>query len=86
MGLPNPKRAPRKYIVDIQLSRTQLEAFYAGSVTQVSANDIHGLRLQFPLSSLRPFVDYNGVRGLFVISVDSSNRLHDIQRYRRLRY
>jgi len=83
MSLPLPKRAPRKYIVDIHLSKAQLDAFYAGSVKQVSAIDIHGLRLQFPLSSLRPFVDYNGVRGRFVISVDGCNRLYDIRRHQR---
>ena len=53
MGLPLPKRAPRKYIVDIQLSRTQLEAFYAGSEGTVAfaLNDQTSKRLKnYPMN------------------------------------
>ena len=65
----------RQYVVDISLTAAQLNAYYAGSVQQVSARDRRGVRLQFPLNSLRPYVGHNGVRGTFCLRVDGQNRL-----------
>lgn len=76
----NDAQVARRYVVDILLTVAQLEAFYAGNVTQVSAIDRHGRRLQFPLSSLRPYVTHAGVRGAFELAVDRSNRLLALRR------
>ncbi len=70
----------RQYIIDIALTAAQLQAFYAGSVGQVSARDRRGVRLQFPLASLRPYVDHQGVRGTFRLIVDAENRLLNLER------
>ena len=69
----------RRYIVDLFLSAEKMQSYYAGHVTQVSATDRRGVRLQFPLQSLRPFVGHSGVRGTFVLTVDRSNRLVSIK-------
>lgn len=65
----------RQYLVDLRLTAAQLNAYYAGSVQQVSARDRRGVRLQFPLASLRPYVGHNGIRGTFCLRVDGRNRL-----------
>ncbi len=74
-------RVARRYVVDIFLTTAQLEDFYAGNVSQVSALDRHGRRLQFPLASLRPHVTHAGVRGTFELAVDRTNRLLTLTRY-----
>jgi hypothetical protein len=68
----------RKYVVDISLTTQQLKSFYAGQVNQVSARDRFGVRLQFPLQSLRRFVGHEGVRGTFELQVDGQHRLRNI--------
>jgi len=70
----------RKFIIDMRLSPTQLEAFYAGQVSHVWVRDINGLSLQFPLQHLRPFVDHHGVQGRFELKVQHNNRLQSINR------
>lgn len=68
----------RSYLVDITLTADQLERFYAGHVNQVSARDTSGLRLQFPLQSLRPYVNHAGVQGRFRLEVGPDHRLSRI--------
>ena len=70
----------RQYVIDIALTTAQLQAYYAGSVGQVSARDRRGVRLQFPLANLRPYVDHQGVRGTFRLVVDARNRLLSLDR------
>ena len=70
----------RRYVVDMYLSPSQLQSFYAGNVNQVSSRDRRGVRVQFPLQSLRQFIGHEGVRGSFILSVDAQNRLLGIER------
>lgn len=76
----NRTASRRRYKVDISLSTDQLKAFYAGHVFQVSARDRSGVRLQFPLQSLRPFISHEGVSGTFQIDVTSDNKLKAIRK------
>lgn len=69
-----------RYHVNLHLSTEQLESFYAGSVRDVSAVDIKGRRIQFPLSALRPFVSHVGVSGFFELQVTTDHRLRSIRR------
>jgi hypothetical protein len=64
----------------MRLTADQVKSFYAGSVSQVSVRDRNGLRLVFPLQSLRGFVDHDGVRGSFALYVDADNRLQKLER------
>lgn len=70
----------RRYILDIALSVDQLERFYAGRVNQVSAIDIYGRRIQFPLNTLRPYVGHMGVKGRFQLEVTADARLLSVKR------
>ena len=77
---PSPAATKRRYVVDLRLTATQIQAFYAGNVSQVSARDRHGVRIAFPIATLRRFIDHNGIYGSFVIDVDQQNRLKKIER------
>lgn len=78
---PLPHRTqPRSYLVDITFSIEQIQSYYAGQVSAVWARDVQGVRLQFPLTALRPFVDHQGIRGRFRIDVDAGSRLKGIVR------
>ncbi|XOV81921.1 MAG: DUF2835 family protein [bacterium] len=77
---PHSALSARRFVVDIRLTTEQIKAFYAGDVSQVSARDRQGIRLAFPLQSLRRFIDHNGISGTFVIHVDRHNRLRSLER------
>ena len=78
---PSHRRSPaRSFLVDITLSIEQIQTFYAGQVSAVWARDVHGVRLQFPLTALRPFVGHHGVRGRFRVQIDADNRLLNIDK------
>ena len=72
--------AMRAYRVNLNLNVDQMERFYGGGVRNVWARDVNGLRLQFPVASLRPFVSHAGVRGHFELLVDKDARLQSIRR------
>ena len=69
-----------QYVINISLTREQLEAFYAGHVNQVWARDAHGVSIQFPLQALRPYITHTGVRGCFKLRVSSEQRLLSIDK------
>ncbi len=69
----------RKFTIDLNLNRGQLEQYYAGQVAYVWARDRNGVKIQFPLNLLRNFVDHNGVRGRFVLSVDDNNKCSGLE-------
>ena len=70
---------PKTYTAAVVLTKPQLEQFYAGSVQAVQVRDINGLKIRFPLSALRPYVDHTGVSGVFEIQVSQDNRLSGIR-------
>ena len=70
----------RKYVVRIRLDLQQLEAFYAGKVTQVWVRDLSGVSLQFPLTQLRRFITHTGIQGTFNLRVNENNQLVGISR------
>lgn len=70
----------QKFIVPLRLTAAQLEAFYAGEVRNVWARTETGLKVQFPLDALRPYVLHDGVSGRFELTTDRQHRLQDIKR------
>ncbi len=70
----------RSFLVDITLNVEQIQTYYAGQVNVVWARDVDGVRLQFPLASLRPFIGHHGVKGRFRMQIDANNRLVDIKK------
>ena len=70
----------RTFQIDLHLSATQIESYYAGSVQYVWARDRRGISIQFPLTALRPFVTHSGVQGRFELQVNADNRMQNIRR------
>ncbi|MCB1686595.1 MAG: DUF2835 family protein [Pseudomonadales bacterium] len=70
----------REYIIDIEIDRVRLLAFYRGSVNAVQGVARSGERLSLPLSCLRPWVGAGGLKGTFRLQVDDRRRLRDIRR------
>lgn len=71
-----------KFIVPLKIEADAYQKMYRGDAQNVVALDIEGRTIQFPAASLRPFVTREGIEGVFVIQVDETNRLIDIQRRR----
>ena len=69
-----------EYRVHLNISADEFERVYRGSARNILATDEQRRRIQFPASALRPFVTHEGVRGVFVIRVDTCNKLIDVQR------
>lgn len=70
----------REYIIDIEIDRMRLLAFYRGSVNAVQGVARSGERLRLPLSCLRPWVGDSGLKGTFRLQVDEQRRLRGIHR------
>ncbi|MDT8387603.1 MAG: DUF2835 domain-containing protein [Thiogranum sp.] len=69
-----------EYLVPLEISAEAYLRLYQGTARTVLAQDTRGLKVSFPAQALRPFVTRVGIHGLFVISVDDSNKLLDIKR------
>ena len=69
-----------EYQIDLYLSADKYQDYYAGKVKYVIAQDLKGVKVQFPAEILRPFVTVSGIQGQFVIRMDSNNKFVDIRR------
>ena len=67
-------------IVDIHISADEYVRWYQGGVRFVSAVARDGRRVNFPASSLQPFVQHTGVHGTFAIHFDQHNKLQRVER------
>jgi len=72
--------AYKEYIVPLSITADAYQRLYRGDARNVLAHDREGRRIQFPASSLRPFVTHEGIRGTFIIRVDEQNKLAGIRR------
>jgi hypothetical protein len=70
----------RRYVLDLHLSRNQMLRLYQGSASAVVGYARSGECVRFPLHSLRPFVDSDGISGTFELRVDARQRLQEIRR------
>ena len=70
----------REYIVPLHIAADAYRRLYSGDAQHVLARDQEGRKIQFPASSLRPFVTREGIRGTFIIRVDAQNKLTGIPR------
>lgn len=64
----------------LNLSPERYLRYYRGTAKSVSVVSTEGQRLQFPAERLRPFVTHEGVRGLFALQFDNSNRFVSLKR------
>ena len=79
-GAANDRQRGHVHHVKIDLTKAQIELYYAGRVKFVVAYDSVGVKLQFPIDHLRRFFAHEGVHGLFVIHRSAGNKLLDIRR------
>lgn len=64
----------------LKLSKDEALRYYQGTATSVIVRAENGQRLQFPAEHIRPFIEQNGVDGIFKISYDNDNKLIGIKR------
>ena len=64
----------------MKLSKEKYEQYYKGVVRNIIVTTHQGVSVQFPASAMRSFVDNDGVKGSFVIIMDSDNKLVNLQR------
>lgn len=64
----------------LDIPSEQYLRYYQGNARTVSVQAEDGRHVRFPAANLRAFVDRNGVRGRFEITLDKTNRLLEIRR------
>ncbi|MEN8764138.1 MAG: DUF2835 domain-containing protein [Thiogranum sp.] len=72
--------AYKEYIVPLCITADAYRSLYSGDAQNVLAYDQEGRKIQFPASSLRPFVSHEGVHGTFIVRVNEQNKLAGIRR------
>lgn len=70
----------RSLIVDLSISAEKYLRVYEGSAKHVIAYDRTGLRVQFPVGILRPYVSRDGIIGSFSIEFDKDNKFYSIKK------
>lgn len=69
-----------RYVVDLHIPTAELLRYYRGKANAVVVLARSGERVRFPADALRKYVDREGIRGTFSLSVDGANRLRGIER------
>ncbi len=54
--------------------------YYQGTASQISVRAEDGRRIQFPAYHLRPFVNADGLRGRFEMTLDEHHRFLGLRR------
>lgn len=67
---------------DIHIPAEQILAYYKGIARQVSVLAHDGRRVEFPAEKLRPYLEHDGIKGIFELEFDDNHRfvaLHRVQ-------
>ena len=64
----------------LNISATEIQAYYRGQSQVVVAQSEDGKKLQFPAKELRKFVTHEGVHGRFEISYSQDSKLLGLRR------
>ena len=65
---------------DINIPAEQILAYYQGIARQVSIIAYDGRRIEFPAEKLRPYLDHQGIRGVFELEFDGNHRFVALHR------
>lgn len=65
---------------DINIPAEQILAYYQGAARQVSVLAHDGRRIEFPAEKLRPYLDHQGVYGIFEMEFDDHHRFVALHR------
>ena len=68
-----------KLVIDLWITPEEYQRSYLG-VRTVIATARDGRRVQFPVDILRPYVTHEGVIGTFLLRVDQSYKLIEMER------
>ncbi|MDF1762511.1 MAG: DUF2835 domain-containing protein [Oleibacter sp.] len=66
--------------VSLNISASEYQRYYRGSVAHVLATTAEGLKVRFPANVLQKMVTHDGIRGRFTIMFDDNGRFLQIQR------
>jgi Protein of unknown function (DUF2835) len=66
----------------LHLPRYEALRYYQGQASSIVVRAENGQIIQFPAHHIRPFVDADGVHGLFRIRFDSQHKLQLLERIR----
>ncbi|MGM0525460.1 MAG: DUF2835 family protein [Pseudomonadota bacterium] len=71
------------YLFSVSMSYQEFtEIYYGGGAQQLVVTSTQGTRVAIPAGRMVPFVESSGVRGLFRLTVDQSNKFVALQRVR----
>ena len=68
-------------MVGLNITADDYLAWYTGEAKYVHAKTTDGRTVQFPARILQRFVTPHGIKGVFVLFFDQSNRFTRIERY-----
>ena len=69
-----------EYHFSLNISAAEYLSYYRGNAQSVVVTTYQGLRVKFPASALRPYVDEDGVHGQFALLTDKNNKMRDLRR------
>ncbi|OFC71428.1 DUF2835 family protein [Alteromonas confluentis] len=70
------------YFFTLSLSYTDCQALYQSAGQSAILLSESGIRVQVPVSRLRPFIDSRGLKGRFRLVVSGENKIKTFERLR----
>lgn len=70
----------QRIIVNLHISTDEFLKLYQGVAENVVTRAVDGRTVQFPARILKPFVQYDGVKGRFQILFDNQGKFQRIER------
>lgn len=64
----------------LDISPQEALKYYRGQAKSVIAKAENGQTISFPAQHVRPFVEQNGIHGVFIIEFDAANKFMGIKR------
>ena len=65
-------------VFDLNISASDYQSFYAGTVRMVQVVALDGRTVRFPANILRSVIRHDGIRGRFVIETDDQGKFQRI--------
>ncbi len=66
----------------INISRENYLKYYAGQASSIQVQSEEGLTLQFPATTVKPWITHQGIQGHFIIIFDENNKLIEMKKVR----
>jgi len=59
----------------LDLTHDEVLGYYKGHYRSIRTLTVDDVRIEFPVTAIKPFIMENGIHGLFSIEFDSNNKL-----------